>query len=391
MKKTKIQSIEEAVSVYEESSIIRGTATMNGDAKTNNKYVPVQNRALVYLYEHDSLAALHPLLSHSNFNVRLYAAYALLPLFEDECRKELLEIANGDSRIYEIQGFDAKMILMMWDIGELRYPYQPDYGKKPSEESNKKIEEAFLSNRPHLTVEKAEKKGFSPEILRLSRLFGCPSTGFRSFIHRVILRLFQLFGYSPTGANHLHNEQVGFYVSFDPEKQEIEIRVNTFVNPYTQDVKTVYQERVERFKAFEQVATIEANKPSKLGFMQIVLTIPKEKATDDVLIKIKDVIYTIFNEWKPNESLVWFKVNYHKGISYFEGSWWYPRRAIIKNRRGYERYDFSDEMKFDEEMWEIVQDEFDEFENSDSFVLIDGKVFQEMWEATELNYKPKPY
>ena len=42
MKKTKIQSIEEAVSVYEESSIIRGTATMNGDAKTNNKYVPVQ-------------------------------------------------------------------------------------------------------------------------------------------------------------------------------------------------------------------------------------------------------------------------------------------------------------------------------------------------------------
>ena len=62
MKKTKIQSVEEAVSVYEESSIIRGTATMNGDAKTNNKYVPVQNRALVYLYEHDSLAALHPLL-----------------------------------------------------------------------------------------------------------------------------------------------------------------------------------------------------------------------------------------------------------------------------------------------------------------------------------------
>lgn len=42
MKKTEIRSIEEAVSVYEESSIIMGTATMNGDAKTNNKYVPVQ-------------------------------------------------------------------------------------------------------------------------------------------------------------------------------------------------------------------------------------------------------------------------------------------------------------------------------------------------------------
>ena len=95
MKKTKIKSVDEAVSIIEESSIIKGTATMNGDAKTNNKYVPVQNRALVYLYEHDSLAALHPLLSHSDFNVRLYAAYALLPLFEDECKKVLIEIANA--------------------------------------------------------------------------------------------------------------------------------------------------------------------------------------------------------------------------------------------------------------------------------------------------------
>ena len=369
MKKTKIQSVEEAVSVYEESSIIMGTATMNGDAKTNNKYVPIQNGALVYLYEHDSLAALHPLLSHSDFNVRLYAAYALLPLFEDECRKELLEIANGDSRIYEIQGFNAEMTLMLWDIGELRFPYQPDFGEKRSEESEKKIEEAFMSKPRHLTVEKAEKKGYSPEILRLSRLFGC----------------------LPTSNNDLHNELAGFHVSFESAKQEIEIRVNTFINPYTQDVKSAYQERVERFKAFESIAIIFADEPSKLGFMQIVLTISKEKATDDVLLKIKDVIYAIYRQWKQNESLVWFKVNYHKGVSYFEGSWWYPLRAIIKNGRGYERYDFSDEMKFDEEMWEVVQEEYDKFENSDSFVLIGGKVFQEMWEATELNYKPKPY
>ena len=180
-------------------------------------------------------------------------------------------------------------------------------------------------------------------------------------------------------------------ISFEPTKQEIEIRVNTFVNPYTQDVETVYQERLGRFKAFENVATIEANEPSKLGVMQIVLTIPKEKATNEVLTQLKNTIYSIYNEWKQNESLVWFKVKYHKGISYFEGSWWYPLRAIIKNRRGYVRYDFSDEMKFDEEMWDIVQGEYDGFENSDSFVLIDGKDFQEMWETTELNYKPKPF
>ena len=107
MKKTKIQSVDEAVSVFEESSIIRGTATMNGDAKTNNKYVPVQNRALVYLYEHDSLAALHPLLTHSDFNVRLYAAYALLPLFEDECRKDFSRLLM---EILEYMRFKALML-----------------------------------------------------------------------------------------------------------------------------------------------------------------------------------------------------------------------------------------------------------------------------------------
>ena len=116
--------------------------------------------------------------------------------------------------------------------------------------------------------------------------------------------------------------------------------------------------------------------------MQIVLTIPEKKATDDILLEIKDAIDWNYREWKPNESLVWFKVKYHKGISYFEGSWWYPHRAVIKNRRGYERYDFSDEMTFDEEMWDIVQGEYDEFEYSDSFALIDSEEFHTQWNIT---------
>jgi hypothetical protein len=273
----------------------------------------------------------------------------------------LSEIVNGD---YGVQCMNAKRILMNWEKGDLIFPYLTDSGKMsiPNQED-------LPYNRANNIKKKEKNDGFSPETLRLSQIFECP----------------------PTGDNDLRNEQAGFYVSFEPTKQEIEIRVNTFVNPYTQDVETVYQERLERFKTFEQVATIEANEPSRLGFMQIVLTLPKGKATNVVLTQLKDTIYSIYNEWKPNESLVWFKVNYHKGISYFEGSWWMPLRAIIKNRRGYERYDFSDEMKFDEEMWEIVQGEFDELENSDSFALIDGKDFQEMWESTELNYKPKPY
>lgn len=357
----RLKSIEDAVRMIEVCAIKEGEATENGDYKTNNKYARYEAKCVKYLFEHNQLMALHDYLRHENHRVRLSAAYVLLPLYEEESKNVLQEIAEGN---YGFSGLSAEMILKQWYAGELKFPYQADWGKK----SSPKKEEKPSVDIDHKEEQK-KSEDFSPETLWLSQIFECP----------------------PTGDNDLRNEQAEFYVSFEPTKQEIEIRVNTFVNPYTQDVETVYQERLERFKAFENVATIEANEPSKLGFMQIVLTIPKEKATNEVLTQLKNTIYSIYNEWKQNESLVWFKVKYHKGISYFEGSWWYPLRAIIKNRRGYERYDFSDEMKFDEEMWDIVQGEYDGFENSDSFALIDGKDFQEMWETTELNYNPKPY
>ena len=362
MKMNKITSVEEALHSFENITIIRGSALDADDFKTYNKQFSQVHKCIMYLYEQRQIHLLRIYFKHNNQHVRYSAASALLPLYEEECSKILSDIASGNHGLLSL---NAKTTLMMWRDGELKFPYQTNSGKKSvSQKEDKHSIEVSNKNEEHLKDE-----DFSPETLWLSQIFECP----------------------PTSDNDLRNEQAEFYVSFEPTKQEIEIRVNTFVNPYTQDVETVYQERLERFKAFENVATIEANEPSKLGFMQIVLTIPKEKATNEVLTQLKNTIYSNYNEWKQNESLVWFKVKYHKGISYFEGSWWYPLRAIIKNRRGYERYDFSDEMKFDEEMWEIVQGEYDEFENSDSFVLIDGKDFQEMWETTELNYKSKPY
>mgnify|MGYP006916084809 CR=1 FL=1 len=359
----KIQSVEEAQQIFVESAIKRGVAIMNGDARIGNKYVPIQNEVLVYLFEHNSLATLQPMLSYTDFNVRLYAAYALLPLFEDKCRDVLAEIANGDYKIYGIQGLNAEMILKAWDSGELIYPYQSKFGK---------IDSTNKEDNPSDNMSSVEKvvdiEGFSAETLRLSRIFECP----------------------PTSDNDLRDEKNEFYLKLDPANQTLIIRINTFVNPYTQDVAMVYQERLERFKAFEYVAAISADKPSKLGFMQIRLNISKDQATDDVLTQIKETIYALYSEWKPNESIVWFKVEYHRAICYFEGAWWMPRRAIIKNNRGYERYDFTDEMKFDDEMWEIT-DVYDQFENSDSFILIDSKEFLEIWETTELDYIPKHY
>ena len=357
----KITSVEEALQLFENITIKRGSALDADDFKTYNKQFTQVHKCIMYLYEHQQIHLLRIYFKHNNQHVRYSAASALLPLYEEESTHILSDIASGN---YGLLSLNAKTTLMMWRDGELKFPYQTNSEKKSAPQKEDKPSADIDNN-----VEQKKSEDFSPGALQLSQIFECP----------------------PIDDNNLCNEQAGVYVSFEPTKQEIEIRVNTFINPYLQDVETVYQNRLERFKAYENVATIEANEPSKLGFMQIVLTIPKGKATNVVLTQLKDTIYSIYNEWKPNESLVWFKVNYHKGISYFEGSWWMPLRAIIKNRRGYERYDFSDEMKFDEEMWEIVQGEYDEFENSDSFALIDGKYFQEMWESTELNYKPKPY
>ena len=356
-----ITSVEEALQLFENITIKRGSALDVDDFKTYNKQFTQVHKCIMYLYEHQQIHLLRIYFKHNNQHVRYSAASALLPLYEEESTHILSDIASGN---YGLLSLNAKTTLMMWRDGELKFPYQTNSEKKSAPQKEDKPSADIDNN-----VEQKKSEDFSPGTLQLSQIFECP----------------------PIDDNNLCNEQAGVYVSFEPTKQEIEIRVNTFINPYLQDVETVYQNRLERFKAYENVATIEANEPSKLGFMQIVLTIPKGKATNVVLTQLKDTIYSIYNEWKPNESLVWFKVNYHKGISYFEGSWWMPLRAIIKNRRGYERYDFSDEMKFDEEMWEIVQGEYDEFENSDSFALIDGKDFQEIWESTELNYKPKPY
>jgi hypothetical protein len=358
---TKIKSVEEALQLFEEYTIKRGYALDADDFKTYNKLFSQVQKCKMYLYEMQQIHLLHLLFMHKNQHVRFSAASALLPLYEEECTKILSDIASGNHGLLSL---NAQTTLMMWRDGELKFPCQINSDKEtvPQMENKSSIE---VNNK----VEHVKSEEFSPEILRLSRLFECP----------------------PTSDTEIRNEECEFYIRFSPATEKITININTFVNPYTQEVETVCQERLKRFKSFAQVATIEANEPSKLGFMQIVLTIVNDKATDDVLTQIKEVIYTTFSEWKPNESRVWFKTEYHEAICYFEGQWWMPTRAVIKNGEKYERYDFSDEMKYDEQMWEIAQGEYDELETSDSFALIGHDAFQRIWDNTECIHVPEPW
>ena len=360
MRKHKINSIEEALHLFEESTERRGEALDNDDFKTYNKFLSPIYKCIAYLHEQQQLHLLYRFLTHKNYMVRSTTAYVLLPMYEKDCIKVLNEIINGN---YGIQCLNAKRILMSWKNGELKFPYQVDYYNKSTSKEDK----------PSVVVNSGEKsaanENASPEILRLSRIFQS----------------------HPVSDTELCNEEIGLYIKLTPEKQNLTFNVNTFVNPYTQDVTEVYQQRLERFKAFENIATISTERPSKLGYMKIWMTIPEKEATDDVLIQIKDTVYSAYQEWKPNESRVCFKTDYNGAVCYFEGEWWMPTRAVIKNEGRYERYDFSDENKYDEQMWEIVQGEYDEFENSESFALITLNEFQMLWEATEYDYKPEPF
>ena len=153
----------------------------------------------------------------------------------------------------------------------------------------------------------------------------------------------------------------------------------------------MYMERLSRLVFLKQTATINADKPSKLGSMQIKLSMPVAAATDEVLMRLKDVIFQAHSEQAPNESLVWFKSEYYDDICYFEGDlWWGPCRAVIMGEDGFERYEFSDELKYDMRMWDIVTGDYDRLEDSEAFELISSTEFNRIWNETELAYQPEP-
>ena len=217
----------------------------------------------------------------------------------------------------------------------------------------------------------------------------------------IMQRLAQVFESSPTGDCEIRNEEKGFCVIYNPDDREVLVRLNVFVNPYTQNVEEVYQQILDRLSYFtkvvlyekpiQEVERIEADKPSKLGFMHVELTILDHVADGEGIERVKDAIFQLQDEQKPHESPVWFKSELDGYVCYFEGEWWSPCRAVIMGEDGYERFDFSDESKYDVGMWDIVEGDYDQLEYEDSFELITSAAFQEIWEKTEKDHEPEPW
>jgi hypothetical protein len=143
----KINSIEDALLLFEENTIKRGEALSADDFKTYNKYLPTINKCIVYLYDNQQLNLLYKFLKHNNHYVRSLAAYALLPLFENECVKVLNEIANGN---YGFLSINAEKTLKEWKEGRLEFLFisnlqtykqqlLDEYQRKFAEENDKEF------------------------------------------------------------------------------------------------------------------------------------------------------------------------------------------------------------------------------------------------------------
>lgn len=115
----RIESIDQALKLFEEYSIKRGKALDNGDSKTANRCYDNIGKIVHLLREEKQLARLSVFYNHTNAFVRLVAAAYLLPVFE----KESIKIMKEVSRENGIVSLNAKLTIQEWKNGNLRNFY----------------------------------------------------------------------------------------------------------------------------------------------------------------------------------------------------------------------------------------------------------------------------
>ena len=76
----KITSNDEALKLFEESSIKHSEASETGEYKKCNKNHDIIIACILYLYDSQQLKLLEPFLEHPHVGVRLWAAFVLLSI-----------------------------------------------------------------------------------------------------------------------------------------------------------------------------------------------------------------------------------------------------------------------------------------------------------------------
>lgn len=349
----KINNVNDAMKLFELHSLKQFTTFENGDYKSGNKSYKIVMECIVYLFQQQKMDTLRVHLTHENPYVREMAAFALLPFKQKECIIVLNELIKGH---YKYVSVSAETLLEEWKGGTLVFPYEPRWGKpvKPEEKNHQ---------------DALKKSDIIPLwIQQISDICGC-------IIH---------------GKYDLRAEKKGLYILYDSKKKELEVRINTFINPYVQNIGVVYHKRLDLFRHLGIIVN-ESKDLDPTGFQQIMVIIPKKQINKRILRTIMDKINLIRYEEEKNLTEVFFQVEYNTNICYFKTEWWMPVKAVIKMKFGYERFDFKDESKYDKEIWDFVTGDFDRLMFSESFKLISPQEFKDHWEATNHIHQAKPF
>lgn len=117
----KITSNDEALKLFEESSIKHSEASETGEYKKCNKNHDIIIACILYLYDSQQLKLLEPFLEHPHVGVRLWAAFVLLSIEREKAEEVLRDIQNGPCGI--LQG-NALYTLKELEKGNLKFPWQ---------------------------------------------------------------------------------------------------------------------------------------------------------------------------------------------------------------------------------------------------------------------------
>lgn len=112
----RVESIEQALKLFEEYSTKRGKALYSGDSKTANRCYDNIRKIVHILRDEKQLDRLAIFYNHPNTFVKSAAATYLLPVHEKESIKVLKEI----SKMKVFGSLDAEIIIKEWKNGNLR-------------------------------------------------------------------------------------------------------------------------------------------------------------------------------------------------------------------------------------------------------------------------------
>lgn len=115
----KVETIEQALELFEKYSISRGTAIDSGNSKSANRCYDKIRNLILFLRERKELPQLAIFYHHPNAFVRLAAAANLLPVFEKESLKVMREITKEKG----IVSLEAEMTIKEWKNRNLKTFY----------------------------------------------------------------------------------------------------------------------------------------------------------------------------------------------------------------------------------------------------------------------------